>query len=70
MVPGFWPNLKVMEVDFTLEQEAQLAARAAKAGTAPERFVTNVVARYLDAEARFLAAVEKMDGRLEAMFKV
>ncbi len=47
--------------------------------------MTNVVARYLDQEARFLAAVDKglaaagrgevieeeeMDGRLEAMFKV
>ena len=46
--------------------------------------MTNVVARYLDEEARFLAAVEKgiaaanrgefideeeMDARLEAMFK-
>jgi len=46
--------------------------------------VTNVVARYLDEESRFLAAVEKgiaaadrgefieeeeMDARLEAMFK-
>jgi len=30
-----------------------------KAGTAPERLVTNVVARYLDDEARFRAAVEK-----------
>jgi predicted transcriptional regulator len=73
-----------MEVHFTLEQEAQLAQIAAKAGTAPERLVTNVVVRYLDEEARFLAAVEKglaaadrwefieedeMDARLEAMFK-
>jgi predicted transcriptional regulator len=73
-----------MEVHFTLEQEAQLAQIAAKAVTAPERLVTNVVARYLDEEARFLAAVEKglvaaergefieedeMDARLEAMFK-
>ena len=55
-----------------------------KAGTVPERVVANVVVRYLDEEARFLAAVEKglaaaargefideaaMDARLEAMFK-
>ncbi len=50
----------------------------------PERLAANVVARYLDEEARFLAAVEKgiaaaergefieeeeMDARLDAMFK-
>lgn len=73
-----------MEVHFTVEQEAQLAQVAAKAGTAPERLVTNVVERCLDEEARFLAAVEKglaaaergefieedeMDARLDAMFK-
>jgi predicted transcriptional regulator len=55
-----------------------------KAGTAPEKLVTNMVARCLDEESRFLAAVEKgiaaaergefveeeeMDARLEAMFK-
>jgi predicted transcriptional regulator len=74
-----------MEVHLTPEQESQLAHLATQAGTAPERFVTNVVTRYLDEEARFLAAVEKglvaaqrgefieeeeMDARLEAMFKV
>lgn len=73
-----------MEVHFSSEQQAQLAELAAKAGTAPELVVTNVVARYLGEEARFLAAVEKgiaaaergefieeqeMDARLEAMFK-
>ena len=71
-----------MEVHFTPEQEAQIAQLAVKAGTAPERVVTNVVARYLDEKARFLAAVEKglaaaergefieeeeMDARLEAV---
>ena len=76
--------LKGMEIHFTPEQEAHLAQIATKAGTAPERLVTNVVTRYLDEEARFLAAVEKgiaaaergefieeeeMDARLEAMFK-
>ena len=76
--------LKAMEVDFTAEQQAQIAQIAIKAGTVPERLVTNVVTRYLDEEARFLAAVEKgiaaaergefieeeeMDARLEAMFK-
>ena len=73
-----------MEVQFTPEQQAQLAQIASRAGTAPERLVTNVVARYLDEEVRFLAAVEKglaaadrdefieeeeMNARLEAMFK-
>ncbi|MGA7219701.1 MAG: hypothetical protein WBX38_15380 [Candidatus Sulfotelmatobacter sp.] len=73
-----------MEVHLTPEQEAQLAQIADKAGTAPERVVTKVVARYLDEEARFLASVEKgiaaadrgefigeeeMDARLEAMFR-
>ncbi len=74
-----------MEVQFTPEQQAQLAQIAAKAGTVPERLVTSLVGRYLDEEARFLAAVEKgiaaaergefieeeeMDARLETMFKV
>jgi predicted transcriptional regulator len=78
-------TLKAMNVHFTPEQEAKLAQIATKNGTAPEQLVTNVVARYLDEEARFLAAVQKgiaaaergefieeeeMDARLEAMFKV
>lgn len=73
-----------MIVHLTPEQEAQLTEIANQAGTIPERLVTNVVVRYLDAEARFLTAVEKgiaaaergefieeeeMDARLEAMFK-
>jgi len=73
-----------MEVHFTAEQQAQLAEIATKAGTIPERLVTNVVTRYLDEEARFLAAVKKgiaaaergefieedeMDARLAAMCK-
>jgi predicted transcriptional regulator len=73
-----------MEVQFTPEQQAQLAQIATKAGTVPERLVTSVVARYLDEEARFLAAVEKglaaaergefieeeeMDARVERMFQ-
>ncbi len=73
-----------MEVNFTPEQQAQLVRIAAQAGIAPERLVTNVFARYLHDEARFLAAVDKglaaadrgefieedeMDARLEAMFK-
>ena len=81
---GFCRILKGMEVRFSPEQQAQLAEIATKAGTDPERVVANLVARYLDEEARFLAAVEngiaaaergefieeeEMDARLEAMFK-
>ena len=73
-----------MEVHFTPEQEAQIAQIATKAGSNPERVVKDVIARYLDDEARFLAAVEKglvaaargefieedeMDARIERMFK-
>jgi predicted transcriptional regulator len=80
----FSRTLKVMEVHFTPEQQAQLAQIAAKAGIKPEQLVTDVVARYLDEKARFLAAVEKgiaaaergefieeeeMDARLERMFQ-
>jgi predicted transcriptional regulator len=73
-----------MEVHLSPEQQAQLAQIATKAGTDPERLATSVVVRYLDEEARFLAAVEtgiaaaergefieeeEMDARLEAMFR-
>ena len=52
-----------MEVQFTAEQQAKLAQLAPKAGTDPERLVTTVVGRYLDEEARFLAAMEKAAGQ-------
>jgi predicted transcriptional regulator len=85
-LPGvcFYRILKGMELHLSPEQQAQLAQIATKAGTDPKRLVENVIARYLDEEARFLAAVEKgiaaaergelieeeeMDARLEAMFK-
>ena len=76
--------LKAMEVQFRPEQEAQLTQMATEAGTNPERLVKDVLVRYLDDEARFLAAVEKgivaaergefieeeeMDARIERMFK-
>jgi predicted transcriptional regulator len=72
-----------MEVQLTPEQEAQLAQIAVKVGTNPERLAKDVLVRYLDDEARFLAAVEKglaaaergefieeeeMDARIERMF--
>ena len=78
-------NLKAMEVHFTPEQEAKITQIANQAGTEPERLVKDVLARYLDDEARFLAAVEKglaaaergdfieeeeMDARVERMFNI
>ncbi len=72
-----------MEVQLTPEQEAQLAQMASKAGTNPERLARDVLVRYLDDEARFLAAVERgmaasergefieeeeIDARIERMF--
>jgi predicted transcriptional regulator len=81
---GIFRTFIEMEIHLTPEQETRLAQIAAKAGTAPERVVANVVTRYLGEEARFLASVEKgiaaaergefieeaeMDARLEAMFK-
>jgi predicted transcriptional regulator len=77
-------SLEAMEVHFTREQEAQLAQMATKAGTKPERLATDVLVRYLNDEARFLAAVERgiaaagrgelfeeeeMDARIERMFE-
>jgi predicted transcriptional regulator len=74
-----------MELHLTPEQQAQLTQLAQKAGTIPDELATRVIARYLEEEARFLAAVQKgidaaergefieeeeMDARLEAMFKV
>ena len=76
-------SLNTMEVHLTPAQEAQLAQIASKAGTNPERLAKDVLVRYLDDEARLLAAVEKgiaaaergefieeeeMDARIERMF--
>lgn len=73
-----------MEVKFTPEQEARITKMAGESGTDPDRLVRDVVTRYLDDEARFLAAVEKgltaaergefieeeeMDTRIERMFR-
>jgi predicted transcriptional regulator len=73
-----------MEVSFSPEQQARLIEIATEAGTDPGLLVAKVVARYIDEETRFLAAVEnsiaaaergefieeeEMDARLEAMFK-
>ncbi len=73
-----------MEVHFSPEQQARLAQIATKAGTEPANLVADVVTRYLESEAKFLAAVERgivaaqrgefleeeeMDSRVDAMFK-
>ena len=72
-----------MEVVLTPEEQARLAAIASKAGTDAEHLIKDVLVRYLDDEARFIAAVEKglaaaergdfieedeMDRRVERMF--
>jgi len=54
-----YEGARALEIQFTPEQQAQLAQLASRSGTSTERFVTNVVARYLDEAARFLADVEK-----------
>lgn len=84
MSDPYFPYPALIEVHFTTEQRAKIAEIARKSGAVPEREVTEVVARYLDEETRFLTAVEKgldaaergefieeeaMDARLEAMFK-
>lgn len=73
-----------MEVHLSPQHEAQLAQIATKAGVEPNQLVTDVLVRYLEDEARFLAAVdrgiaaadrgefideEEMDARLERLFK-
>jgi predicted transcriptional regulator len=73
-----------MELDFTPEQQAQLAQIATHAGIEPERLVKNAALRLLEEEARFRAAVregiaqaergefieeEEMNARLEQMLR-
>ncbi|HUH61911.1 MAG TPA: hypothetical protein VLZ50_02890 [Terracidiphilus sp.] len=47
-----------MEVQLSVEQEAQLSRMAAQAGRPVDEFVREVVDRYLAEEARFQAAVQ------------
>lgn len=73
-----------MEVQFTPEQEAQLAQIATQEGTQAERLVKEAALRLLEADARFRAAVREgiaqadrgefveeseMNARLEQMLK-
>jgi len=48
-----------MQVNFTPEQEAQLAQIATKAGTDPEHVVKDTVLRMIEDNARFRAAVRE-----------
>ena len=73
-----------MEVDFTAEQEAQLAQIATKSGTDAESLVKDAALRLLQEEARFRSAVREaiaqadrgefieeddMDARFEQMLR-
>ncbi|MGA2136597.1 MAG: hypothetical protein ABSH50_30270 [Bryobacteraceae bacterium] len=73
-----------MEVQFTPEQQAQLARIAIKSGTEPEQLVKDAALRLLEEDAGFRAAVregiaqadrgefieeEEMDTRLEQMLR-
>ena len=53
-----------MQVNFTPEQEAQIAKIAASVGTDPEAIVKDATMRLLDEDARFRAAV--MEGKAYA----
>jgi predicted transcriptional regulator len=54
-----------MEIHFTPELEAKLAQSAAQQGRNPEQFVQDVVAQYLEEEARFVAAVKRGEEALQ-----
>ncbi len=76
--------LKLMEIHFTREQEAQLAQMASQKGSDVERLVRDAAVRLLEEEARFRAALrvgiaqadrgelieeEEMNARLEQMLR-
>jgi predicted transcriptional regulator len=76
--------LKLMEIHFTPEQEAQLAQIATQERTDVERLVRDAAVRLLEEDARFRAAVregiaqaergefigeEEMNARLEQMLR-
>jgi hypothetical protein len=77
-------GFNTMQVNFTPEQEAQLAQIARTAGTEPEAIVRDATMRLLDEDARFRGAVleakgyaergefieeEEMDARFEQMLR-
>jgi predicted transcriptional regulator len=53
-----------MEVQFTAEQEAQLAQLATKAGTDAAHLVKDAVLRLLEDDARFVEAVNRGEDAL------
>jgi predicted transcriptional regulator len=79
----FSRTLKIMQVHFTPDQEAQLVQIATKSGTDAEALVKDAALRLLEEGARFRAAVregiaqadrgefieEEMDARLEQMLR-
>jgi predicted transcriptional regulator len=80
----FFSTLIAMNVNFTPEQEAQLAQIASKEGTDAERLVKEAALRLLEDDARFRTAVrvgvaqadrgefieeEDMAARLEQMLR-
>ena len=54
-----------MEIHFTRALETKLAQSAAQQGRNPEQFVQDVVAQYLEEEARFVAAVKRGEEGLQ-----
>jgi predicted transcriptional regulator len=54
-----------MDVHFTPELEARLAQSAAEQGRDPDELVQEILMRYFDEEARFVAAVERGEEALE-----
>ncbi|MFZ0299793.1 MAG: hypothetical protein WAM13_15690 [Candidatus Sulfotelmatobacter sp.] len=77
-------TLKLMELHFTPEEEAQLAQIATQEGKDAERLVKDAALRLLEEDARFRAAVregvaqadrgdfieeQEMDARLEQMLR-
>ncbi len=63
--PSFFRSVDIVEVQFTPEQEAQIARIASKAGTDPELLVRSAVMRLLDEDARFIDAVTQGEAALE-----
>ena len=61
----FFRIMKDMEVHFNSNLEARLTQRATQQGRKPDEFVQDVVARYLDEEDRFVAAVKRGEDALE-----
>jgi predicted transcriptional regulator len=55
-----------MEVRFNPDLQARLTQRATQQGRAPDEFVQDVIARYLEEEDRFVEAVKRGEDALES----